>query len=154
MDCTTFKMKSCSLELYAKAPLSLPVFVVLTLLFLEAATTGAAGDSPTDTGRSGSTTTRSTATMVILAPSEAEYATAASLDEHNDDGRLALTPFPGGEIRCASTSTDEEDEEVLSSSEEVDWKRAFASGEKNFVSFLEALPTSSTNMERWREGLL
>ena len=58
----------------------------------------------------------------IFASSEAEYATAAFVDEGNDDGRLALTPFPGGENKCASTSTDEEDEKVLSSSEEVDWR--------------------------------
>jgi hypothetical protein len=65
---------------------------------------------------------------------------------------LALTPFPRGENKCASTSTNEEDEEVLSSSEEVDWWRlplleavlvqAFASGEKIVILyFLDELPT-------------
>jgi hypothetical protein len=123
IDCTTFKMKTCSSELYSKAPLSLPVFAMLMLLFSETATTGAVGViRPLTLAGVVLSLLEALLPWFIFASSEAEYATAAFVDEGNDDGRLALTPFPGGENKCASTSTDEEDEKVLSSSEEVDWR--------------------------------
>jgi hypothetical protein len=55
-----------------------------------------------------------------LLPRATENAMAAFVDD-DDDGRLTITPLPGGEKSCAATSPDEENKEVPGCSEEVDW---------------------------------
>jgi hypothetical protein len=80
------------------APLSLPVFAMLMLLFLETATTGAVGViHPLTLAGVVLPLLEALPPWFIFTSSEAEYATSAFVDEGNDDGRLALTPFPGGE---------------------------------------------------------